>query len=76
MAAHTRQIKFHITFEEENSNVRIKEVKATGPQGHDHNVDHTPGPGPQGTSLGELVTFPGSTCISLNIGGGFYKFCF
>jgi hypothetical protein len=77
MAAVTRRTKLHIHFKEENNIVSIEKVfqPGAGPGGEVEVPLSTTTP-PGGTPLGQLVTFPGSTCISLNIGGGFYEICF
>jgi hypothetical protein len=77
MAAFTRRTRLHIHFKEEDGIVSIDKVFAPGAgPGGEVEVPKQPSPNPTGTSLGQLVTYPGSTCISLNIGGGFYEICF
>jgi hypothetical protein len=68
--------QMHIFFKEENNTVTIERVKVTG-GGPPEEVEERPGNGPSGRLLGNLVTFTGSNCISLNMpGGGFYQICF
>jgi len=72
-----RRTRLHIHFKEENGIVSIEKVfqPGAGPGGEVEVPLSTTTP-PTGTSLGQMVTYPGSTCISLEIGGGFYEICF
>jgi hypothetical protein len=69
-------VQMHIFLKEENGTVTIEKVMQTGAGGNP-NVPKQDGNGPAGRTLGTLVTFTGSNCVSLNIpGGGFFQICF
>jgi hypothetical protein len=72
-----RKTKFHIWFKEENGVVSIDKVFVPGSgSGGEVPRDKEGPPNPEGTVIATIVAFPGSTCLSVNTGGGFYWVCF
>jgi hypothetical protein len=63
--------------EDENGNVSIEKVFAPGPApGGENELALQQPPNPTGTAIANLVTVQGSTCVVVNIGGGYYYNCF